>query len=88
MAVLSARPRNVVRVSTPVAAPTGTCTVRLVTDCAVRSASALLPPKRTPRTAFRLVPVRVTSVPAGPLWGEKPARVGGRAVFKRINSSA
>ena len=74
-ALLTAVPVVGVSRMLPLAASTGTCTVRLPAVCAVNSASAP-PPKRTPRTVFRLVPVMVTSVPAGPLPGEKLLTVG------------
>ena len=66
----------VLSVMMPVAATTGTSTVRLVADWLTKLVVSVPVPKRTPVTVLRPVPVKVTLVPAGPLAGAKLVMVG------------
>src|SRR6476661_1258018 len=69
-------PAGVVTLIRPVLAPAGTVAVRLVAEFTVKLLAAA-PLKATVVAPLRPVPVRVTTVPTGPLAGEKPVMAGG-----------
>ena len=71
----------------PVVAPAGTSTVRLVAVAALTV--AMVPLNFTVLLAIvgeKLVPVRVTMVPAVPVVGEKPVRVKGATGATTVKS--
>ena len=87
MALLTPAPVFVVSRTVPVAATTGTRTVRLVADWLTKFVVSVPVPKRTPFTVLRPVPVKVTLVPAGPLAGAKLVMVWAWAGRARASSS-
>src|SRR5207245_5340552 len=72
---LAALPPGVVTPILPVTAPTGTVAVIWVYESTVKLV-AFTPPKVTLVAPVRLSPVRTTTVPAGPLVGEKLEMTG------------
>jgi len=82
LVVAVALPAGLVRVTCPVVAPVGTTAVMLVAETTVKVAG--LPLKLTAVVVLRLVPVSVTTVPAGPEVGESLVTVGGKITVKLV----
>ena len=74
--VVCAAPPGVVRVISPLVAPTGTVAFTDVAETAVTAVPAA-PLNVTAVVPVRFVPVIVTTVPAGPVVGVKAVTVGG-----------
>ena len=70
----------------PSVAPVGTVVVICVSDTTVKVAR--VPSKRTRFAPVKPVPVTVTVVPTGPLWGLKPVIVGAAANAAGVTSRA
>src|SRR5262245_47620615 len=75
VSLMPALPPEVDTVIGPVVAPTGTVAVIKISESTLKLRAAV-PLKLTCITAVKPLPVSVTTVPAGPLSGEKEAMVG------------